>query len=459
MPTRRKLNPKLISKSTSASATAAAIKSKAQSPLLSALGQIQELEGQIAQTILATQEKVQQLELLTQVSTLLNSSLDPSVVREKALEATCQLVKCETASLFLVDSKTGELYWETALGNVGKELQKSVRLPINNRSIAGYVAMTGEPLLIHDVAKDPRHFKKAGQSSGFETRTMICVPLLVKERVIGVLQAINKLSSLGDRATSSKSPVFGGDDLSMVLSLASQVAVAIENSRLYSGLKRSFYDTVEALAESIEKKDSYTGGHTKRVVHYSMCIAKYLDLTEDELERVRLGALLHDVGKIGVEDKILKKAAPLDESEWVEMMKHPDIGFSIMARVESLQDVIAGMRYHHERWDGKGYPLKLRGEEIPLIARIIAVADTYDAMISTRPYRKGLATSIALEEISRHGGTQFDPRVVEAFKKAFANEKMGPGSGGSRYGHGSSDELYGWKTGAGHGAGDTSDKT
>ncbi len=416
--------------------------------LLAALDQIRELEGQIAQTILATQEKVQQLELLTQVSTLLNSTLDPAEVHEKSLEATCGLVKCETASMLLVDPKTGELYWESALGEAGKKLKGGVRLPINDRSIAGYVAMTGESLLIHDVSADPRHNRKAGAASGFQTRTMICVPLRVKEKTIGVLQAINKLSSLADRppapgASGPRWATFGGDDLAMVQSLAHQVAVAIDNSRLYTGLKRSFYDTVEALAESIEKKDSYTGGHTKRVVYYSMCIAKYLDLSADQLERIRLGALLHDVGKIGIEDKILKKPSPLDDSEWEEMKKHPEIGFSIMGRVESLQDVMAGMRYHHERWDGKGYPLGLRGEEIPLIARVIAVADAYDAMVSTRPYRKGLDAQFAHDELCRHADTQFDPKIIDAFRKAFKNEKMGKGSGGSRYGHGSSDELYG----------------
>jgi HD-GYP domain-containing protein (c-di-GMP phosphodiesterase class II) len=144
-----------------------------------------------------------------------------------------------------------------------------------------------------------------------------------------------------------------------------------------------------------------------------------------------LGALLHDVGKIGVEDHILKKKSALDEPEWKIMQQHPDLGFDIMNRVEGLKDVIGGMRYHHERWDGKGYPLGLKGEEIPLIARIIAVADTYDAMVSTRPYRKGLDPKIAFDEIVKYRGSQFDPIVVDAFIEAFKREKMGRGSGGS----------------------------
>jgi HD-GYP domain-containing protein (c-di-GMP phosphodiesterase class II) len=398
-----------------------------------AIGRIQGLESEIAGVLLAMQEKVQQLEYLSEFSALLNSTLDTNVVREKALEATCRLLRCETASLFLVDEKKAELYWETALGEAGKELQKSVRLPIDNRSIAGYVAMTGETAVVNDVTKDPRHFKKAEKSGeGFKTRNLICVPLRAKNKIIGVLQALNKLPALsaGPAQKDGAASLFRDDDRKLLESLSHQVSIAIDNARLYANLKQSFFETVEALAEAIEKKDHYTGGHTKRVVYYSMCIAKYMKLTPEVLERIRLGALLHDVGKIGVEDKILKKQAPLEADEWKVMQTHPELGHDIMGGVEGLRDVLGGMRFHHERWDGKGYPLGLKGEEIPLIARIISVADAYDAMVSTRPYRKGLDPAVAYAEILRNRGTQFDPVSVDAFVQAFQNEKMGKGSGG-----------------------------
>jgi HD-GYP domain-containing protein (c-di-GMP phosphodiesterase class II) len=391
--------------------------------LKAAIGKIRDLEHEIARTLQVMQEKVQQLEYLNEFSALLNSTLETEAVREKALEATCKLLKCETASLYLVDASKAELYWETALGEIGNELKKSVRLPIDNRSIAGYVAMTGESQVVNDVENDPRHFKKA-KAGGFKTRSMVCAPLKAKDKTIGVLQALNKLPQVGGFEG------FGDDDRRMLESLSHQVAIAIDNSALYASIKQSFFETVEALAEAIEKKDHYTGGHTKRVVHYSMCIAKYMNLSVEQLERIRLGAVLHDVGKIGIEDKVLKKQAPLDQDEWKVMQTHPDLGVDIMNRVEGLKDVMGGMRFHHERWDGKGYPLGLKGEEIPQIARIISVADTYDAMVSTRPYRKGLDPKIAYEEILKNGGTQFDPEVVAAFEQAFRNEKMGKGSGG-----------------------------
>jgi HD-GYP domain-containing protein (c-di-GMP phosphodiesterase class II) len=156
-----------------------------------------------------------------------------------------------------------------------------------------------------------------------------------------------------------------------------------------------------------------------------------MSLSTQELETLRWGAVLHDIGKIGVEDKILKKQAPLEEDEWKVMQRHPEFGFDIMNRVEGFEGVIDGMHFHHERWDGKGYPNGLKGEQIPWVARIISVADTYDAMVSTRPYRKGLDPKFAHDEIVKHSGTQFAPEVVEAFKQAFQKEKMGKGSGGS----------------------------
>lgn len=388
------------------------------------ISEIKGLQGQMGDVVRRMNEKVRQLEFLTDFSALLNSTLDPDTVRQKALEATCQLLGCETASILLVDFSTGELYWETALGEAGKKLQRTIRLPINNQSIAGYVVMTGDKLIINDAENDPRHFRGVKKETSFQTRNMLCIPLKSKDRIIGVLQALNKLPSVPPKSSRHAWPDFYAEDMILFETLGHQVAIAVENSQLYARLKKSFYDTVEVLADAIEKKDRITGGHTKRVVHYSMCIAKYLHLDQEEMDRVRLGAVLHDVGKIGIEDKILKKAAPLDLSEWPVMKTHPELGYQIMKRVEGLEDVLAALRLHHERWDGKGYPLGLLGEEIPLVARIIAVADTFDAMISTRPYREGLSPEVVFNEIVKNKGTQFCPHVVEAFVQAFYNEDM-----------------------------------
>ncbi|HAR44051.1 MAG TPA: phosphohydrolase [Bdellovibrionales bacterium] len=376
------------------------------------------------------QEKVQQLEYLNEFSALLNSTLEPAIVKEKALEATCKLLRCETASLLLVDEKKADLYWETALGETGRNLQQNVRLPIDNRSIAGYVAMTGESVIVNDAQNDPRSFKNYRAANDpilggeFVTRNMICVPLRAKNKTIGVLQALNKHVSLPKRPSRHAWPDFYEEDKKLAETLSHQVAIAIENSRLYTDIKKNFFETCESLAEAIEKKDRYTGGHTKRVVYYSMSIAEHLNLSSEDMEKLRLSAILHDVGKIGIEDKILKKESQLDPEEWKIMQSHTKFGYEIMRRVEGLKDVIGGMRFHHERWDGNGYPQLLKGEEIPLIARIISVADTFDAMVSTRPYRQGLAPELAYDEIIRCSGAQFDPLVVEAFVKAFKDGRL-----------------------------------
>lgn len=184
--------------------------------------------------------------------------------------------------------------------------------------------------------------------------------------------------------------------------------------------------------EAIEKKDRYTAGHIKRTAYYALKIARELDgMDEALLERVRLAAMLHDLGKIEIEDAILKKSAALEPIEWGSMREHPRLGFEMFGResaadsvgggIEALDAMVAdGIRFHHERWDGQGYPLKLAGPAIPWIARLIAVADAYDAMVSTRPYRKGMAPALAYEELQRQSGIQFDPEIVAAFARAFA---------------------------------------
>lgn len=240
----------------------------------------------------------------------------------------------------------------------------------------------------------------------------IVVPLRTSKKNLGTIQAFQKLQG-----------PFTFEDARLLVSLSHPVAIALENAQLYDEIRRSFYETVEALVESIEKKDRYTGGHTKRVVYYSEEIASAMGLSHEEIEEVRLAAVLHDVGKIGIEDKILKKTAPLDSGEWPVMRTHPELGYQILKKVSGLRNVTDGMRFHHERFDGLGYPLGLKGESIPLMARIIAVADSYDALVSTRPYRKGIHPSEALEEIRAHAGTQFCPRVVQAFLKAFDRTK------------------------------------
>ncbi len=360
-----------------------------------------------AHLLLDKEKTLSQLSGLTAISALLSSSLDPKVVRRRTMEASTQLMDCETGSLFLVDEETNELYFEVALGKEGEKV-KQIRLKMG-KGIAGWVAQHGEPLLISDTTKDSRWFREADKKSKFVTKNMLCVPIKVKDKVIGALEAINKLDS----------ETFTQDDLELLNSLANEVGIAIDNANLYEEKRNTFLETAEALADAIDKRDPYTGGHTKRVTSYSLAMAKYLDLNPSETENLKLTAILHDIGKIGIPDDVLRKKGKLTDSEFDSIKKHPIFGYEIMSHIKSLKGVIPGMRSHHERPDGRGYPDRLKAEKIPLIARTISVADTFDAMTSDRPYRKRLTDAEALKEIRRCAGTQFDPMLVKTFLKAY----------------------------------------
>jgi HD-GYP domain-containing protein (c-di-GMP phosphodiesterase class II) len=353
--------------------------------------------------------KVTQMATLMELGTLLNSTLRKDEIRRRSIEAITELVDAEVGSLLLVDEAMNELYFEVALGDEDKQKAiKEIRLKIGE-GIAGWVAAENRPVLINDVQNDPRFYKTADKKSKFVTRNMVCAPVTSKGRVLGVLQAMNKLN---DRK-------FTSDDLKALESLANQVAIAIENSMLYDKLRQTFMDTSEALAEAIEKRDPYTGGHTKRVLEYSSAIGRRMGFSAEEIDRLELAAVLHDVGKIGVSDLILGKQAPLDDDEFAAMKNHPEFGADIVNHVPDLVDIVPGIRDHHERVDGKGYPDGLTGDEIELNAKIIAVADSFDAMTTSRPYREGLSVEYALSELKRCTGSQFDGEVVEAFKTAF----------------------------------------
>lgn len=198
----------------------------------------------------------------------------------------------------------------------------------------------------------------------------------------------------------------------------SELRKAAEENRML------FIGTVRALAEAIDGKDAYTRGHSERVMRYSVLIAQYMTLSDDEIEDIRIAGILHDVGKIGIDDKILKKPAALTDEEYRIMKQHPQIGAKIMSEIPQMKRYIPGMFYHHECLDGKGYPLGLRGDQIPLMARIISVADVFDAMTTNRPYQRAMDTEVAVERIKSFVGTRYDNHVVEALVGALHAGKL-----------------------------------
>lgn len=208
-------------------------------------------------------------------------------------------------------------------------------------------------------------------------------------------------------------PTHRRDELGVLQSTFREMATAIQSSQ--EQLRQEHLSTIQVLAAAVDAKDRYTQGHSQRVAHYAVELAQCLGYTEAKLERLFITGTLHDIGKIGVPDSVLHKPGPLTPEERSQMEQHPVLGELILKEVPQLADTLPGVRHHHERWDGKGYPDGLAGEAIPFEARILALADTFDAMTSDRPYRRGMSYERALEEIERCAGTQFDPELAPIF--------------------------------------------
>ena len=250
-----------------------------------------------------------------------------------------------------------------------------------------------------------------------ELRSAMCVPLIGRRGVQGAIYIDNRIAA----------GRFSQADLELLSLFANQAAIAIENSRLYQATQDMFLNMTLALADAIEQRDQYTGEHVLRVVRYSVMIGGALGLAKAEGDALRLSAILHDIGKIGVADSILRKPGRLSEEEFSTIRGHPTIGGRILDHMgQQLADVIPGVRHHHERIDGHGYPDGLHGDQIPQSARIIAVADAFDAMTTDRPYRPGLPVEAALQEIRINLDAQFDRDIGDAFLAAYGARPAGP---------------------------------
>ena len=354
----------------------------------------------------AQKNEADHLSTMIKLSALMNSSLEIATIRERAINAASTLLHCQASSLLMINDQTGGLYFDVATGK-NSDIIKKIELQ-KGEGIAGWVAENKTGIIIRDAQNDPRFFKKADKKSGFITQSMVCVPVLNKDKTIGVLQAINKSED-----------TFTKDDARLLVALANQIAVALENARLYDELKESLYSIVSVLTNTIEKRDPYSAGHSKRVARYAVAIGKQLEMSREALVNLKLASILHDVGMIAVPDNILQKKNRLLDSEKKEIMKHMGVGEEIVGNIKALRHILPAIKYHHERYDGKGH-YQLEGESIPLIARIIAVADSFDSMTNERPYARFKGYDAALQELIKQSDREFDPVIVDAFLKSKA---------------------------------------
>lgn len=360
-------------------------------------------------------ELYEELNLLYDISKTVSNMFDIDEVCQMLVEKAVEIVRVERVSLMLVDRDREWLKIAAAHG-LPQEVIKNTRVKIGE-GIAGKVAKEGKALIISDVESenlsDEERIKRY-KTKSFISLPIMSVPLKAVGEVIGVINLTDKI----DKST------FTSIDLKLLTALATQGAIAIKNFWLFTDAKELFFNTIKSLSSTIDAKDTYTYGHSERVGKIALAITEEINLSFKEREVIYLAGLLHDVGKIGIPEKILHKSTRLDEEEYTEVKKHPTISAQIIGTIKQMENVIPSILHHHERFEGGGYPNGLKGENIPLGGRILAIADAFDAMTSDRPYRQKFNIDHAIAQIKKYSNIQFDPQIVAAFIKAYEKGKI-----------------------------------
>lgn len=344
---------------------------------------------------------ISRLSVLNKMGIALSSTLDIESLFETMIRRATEAVNAEIGYILLYDLDHGTLKVGGAVG-LFDLVSRETRIPLRPGGVTYHVIQKRQPILIEKCDQN-REFR-AISTLGYTRHTLISAPLIVKDEVIGAITLANK----------SDMTSFNLQDLELLTTIGAQASVAIKNVQLYEDQQTTYLNTMQALVSAVEASDTYTRGHSERVTRYAQILGRQLNLTNDSIKRLERAAILHDIGKIGIDVAVLHKQGLLTSNDVNSLQQHPLIGHKILEPITFLSGVRQIILQHHERYDGMGYPFKIKGEEILLEARIIAVVDTYDAMTSDRPYRKALSHEIALAEIIKYSGSQFDPYVVDA---------------------------------------------
>ncbi|MEW5919974.1 MAG: HD domain-containing phosphohydrolase [Bacillota bacterium] len=355
------------------------------------------------------EENAAMLKKLVEVGQLISSSLEMDVIIEYTLQSLKEVVGAKWCVLGLRDEETGEMVLKGSLG-LSEELQgKAERVPAEG-TILGEVLKTAQPLIVEDLAKYDRSLRLPYSSE--DIRSVAVVPVQARGKTLGTLIVYMPFPHRWEE-----------NEVGYLSIIASQVGLAIENAQLYETLREYYMSVVKALAAALEAKDKYTQGHSLRVARWAKAVAGEIGLSDKEQEMVYIGGLLHDIGKVGVREDILLKTSELTPAEQKVIRSHPSVGAKILEPANLPKEVVEAVLYHHEDYGGGGYPEGIAGEKIPLLARIIRVVDSYDAMKSDRPYRRAFSPKWVIEELRRCSGKQFDPAVVEAMKKVLERDE------------------------------------
>lgn len=383
------------------------------------LAKIEDLEEELNEMTEELSLAYEELALVYDVSTSIGTMLNVDRLPVEVLHKAMNILETKYGYLMLFDEEDFRLTIKAAVGFNPEKLNKFRTEFKAEEGISGQAVREGR-FIIHTNIQDSKEIHE----HILGINNILCVPMKYRDDPIGVI-------TLGDKCSGEP---FWVSDAKILFSLAILVSTTIQNARFLNQLQDLFITTVSSLSSAIDEKDTHTEGHSKRVTELALDIAKKLNLSEKDRNILELAARLHDLGKIGVSEAILSKPGKLNDEEWKIMKAHPLKGVKILQPAEDIKEtlsavqkarllipkedmkkIIPGIKHHHERYDGKGYPDGLQGEDIPLMARIIAVADAFDAMTSSRPYRPAMSEKEAIEELVRNAGYQHDPNIVEAF--------------------------------------------
>jgi putative nucleotidyltransferase with HDIG domain len=362
--------------------------------------------------------KMQQLSALRSLDLAIVSGLDLHLLLSMFLDQVSTLLHVDATALLLLNPKTNLLEFVSGKGFYSSALQHT-RLRLGE-SLAGKVALERRLSHIPDLSQHKTEFIRSPYFAAERFVAYYGMPLIAKGTVLGVLEIFQR-SPLNPDA----------DWLNFLKMLAGQAAIAIDSATMFKELQISnlelniAYDaTIEGLSRALDLRDKETEEHTRRVTDIALKLADKLGVQDSERIHVRRGAILHDIGKVAIPDQILFKPGPLIEEEWKIMRRHPDIAVQLLSPVTYLAPALDIPHWHHERWDGTGYPDRLRGDAIPFTARLFAFADVYDALTSNRPYRSAWRKQEALEYIREQSGKHFDPGIVPVFMELVSTKSI-----------------------------------
>jgi HD-GYP domain-containing protein (c-di-GMP phosphodiesterase class II) len=348
----------------------------------------------------------EELNLHYELAAKLGTHPNPGPVYQHVVDQIRRMISCDHIAILLRDEQGG-LSTVYATDRAGRPLPPFRLGP--DKGISGEVVRTGTAMIVCRTNQHPRFV-----SPPYPVSAQMSVPLITGGKVLGVI-------NLTDKEGGAE---FSTNELKLMETIARQAAITLENARLFDDIRTLFLSAVKSLACAIDAKDPYTHGHSLRVAYYSAIIADGLALTPDQQEEVYLAAILHDVGKIATPESILLKPGSLTEQEWDEMRQHPLHSAQILGEIKQFQPLARIVRHEHERYDGTGYPDGLKAESIPLASRIIAIADAYDAMTTSRSYRKGMSPEQAIQLLKNAVGAQFDPKIFSHFNTAFEQGRL-----------------------------------